>query len=335
MKRKMLATVSCTLILSMVMGLSALAAPQTMSDGQVFDPEFYAQTYPDVAAAFGTDANALYQHYVTCGKAEGRLPYAGNSTTGSAAGSAASGSGVQTMSDGGLFDPTYYAQQNPDVVAALGTDPEVLYQHYMNNGKTEGRLPYAGAKARWSVTSNAGAEDISALASSDGLAAFTELGTVATTQNLAAIYNTNANTRYLTSKEKGLLVLPLAVAFKQWANQNLSRPSTARMINTTQAPLATSLAYDALNPYYTRIMNQFIADTGVDPAYITSGKCQAFKIKYRSKNARGIYVTDTMLGILVTPTANFFCGNEENANSSVFLALSSLAYSGTSVIDIP
>lgn len=76
MKRKMLATVSCTLILSMVMGLSALAAPQTMSDGQVFDPEFYAQTYPDVVAAFGTDANALYHHYVACGKAEGRLPYA-------------------------------------------------------------------------------------------------------------------------------------------------------------------------------------------------------------------------------------------------------------------
>ncbi len=49
----------------------------------------------------------------------------------------------KTMSDGGTFDPEYYAQQNPDVVAALGTDENLLYQHYLNNGKAEGRLPYA------------------------------------------------------------------------------------------------------------------------------------------------------------------------------------------------
>lgn len=48
----------------------------------------------------------------------------------------------KTMSDGGIFDPEYYAQQNPDVVAALGTDENILYQHYLNNGKSEGRLPY-------------------------------------------------------------------------------------------------------------------------------------------------------------------------------------------------
>ncbi|MBD5467422.1 MAG: CAP domain-containing protein [Lachnospiraceae bacterium] len=41
-----------------------------------FDPVFYAQTYPDVAAAFGMDAEALYNHYITCGINEGRLPNA-------------------------------------------------------------------------------------------------------------------------------------------------------------------------------------------------------------------------------------------------------------------
>lgn len=48
----------------------------------------------------------------------------------------------KTMADGGVFDPEYYAQQNPDVVAALGADENALYQHYLNNGKSEGRLPY-------------------------------------------------------------------------------------------------------------------------------------------------------------------------------------------------
>ncbi|MCR4587265.1 MAG: hypothetical protein K5682_02550 [Lachnospiraceae bacterium] len=57
--------------------MTAYAAPQTMADGGTFDPEFYAATYPDVAAALGTDANALYQHYLNHGKAEGRLPYEG------------------------------------------------------------------------------------------------------------------------------------------------------------------------------------------------------------------------------------------------------------------
>ena len=41
------------------------------------------------------------------------------------------------------FDADYYAQQNPDVVAALGADPGMLYQHYVVAGKTEGRLPCA------------------------------------------------------------------------------------------------------------------------------------------------------------------------------------------------
>ena len=68
------------LILTMAMSLSvsmtAFAAPKTMADGQTFDPEFYAETYPDVKAAFGNDEAALYNHYVTYGKSEGRKPYA-------------------------------------------------------------------------------------------------------------------------------------------------------------------------------------------------------------------------------------------------------------------
>ena len=62
--------------------ITAFATPQTMADGGIFDAEFYAQTYPDVAAALGTDVNVLYQHYLSSGKAEGRLPYAESSSVG-------------------------------------------------------------------------------------------------------------------------------------------------------------------------------------------------------------------------------------------------------------
>ncbi len=49
----------------------------------------------------------------------------------------------KTMPDGGMFDAEYYAQTNPDVVAVLGTDENVLYQHYLTSGRLEGRQPYA------------------------------------------------------------------------------------------------------------------------------------------------------------------------------------------------
>lgn len=62
--------------LSLGWNMTVCASPATMEDGTVFDAEFYAQTYPDVAAAYGTDASALYRHYFSFGKAEGRLAMA-------------------------------------------------------------------------------------------------------------------------------------------------------------------------------------------------------------------------------------------------------------------
>ena len=49
----------------------------------------------------------------------------------------------KTMPDGMVFDAEYYAQNNPDVTGALGTDVNVLYEHYKNFGKAEGRKPHA------------------------------------------------------------------------------------------------------------------------------------------------------------------------------------------------
>lgn len=55
--------------------MTVFASPKVMADGGVFDPQYYAETYPDVKSAFGTDENLLYNHYKLNGKAEGRLPY--------------------------------------------------------------------------------------------------------------------------------------------------------------------------------------------------------------------------------------------------------------------
>lgn len=78
MKRNLKKHVTMAITVAMLLGstLNVNAAPKTMPDGQVFDAEFYAKNYPDVVAALGTDEAALYNHYVSYGKAEGRKPYA-------------------------------------------------------------------------------------------------------------------------------------------------------------------------------------------------------------------------------------------------------------------
>lgn len=58
------------------------------------------------------------------------------------------------QADGTMFDAQFYAQRYPDVVEYYGTtDPAVMYRHYQEFGKTEGRLPYAGAVVEKPVVS--------------------------------------------------------------------------------------------------------------------------------------------------------------------------------------
>lgn len=121
MKGRLLVT-AAALILGLGCGITASASPRVVSYGFVFDPQFYAETNPDVVSSLGLDMEfiemeeeELIQHYVESGMAEGRVPY---------------------------FDAAYYAAANPDVAALYGTNAQALYQHYVNYGKAEGRLPY-------------------------------------------------------------------------------------------------------------------------------------------------------------------------------------------------
>lgn len=105
----------------------------------LFDPAYYAAAYQDVVNVFGTDPEALYNHYLNYGMKEGRYPFHG-------AKPGQPVSGIASNSQAGKFDPYYYASSYADVTASLGTDPEILYQHYLNYGMKEGRYPFHGAK---------------------------------------------------------------------------------------------------------------------------------------------------------------------------------------------
>jgi uncharacterized protein YkwD len=136
--KKILLTLALSLLLAsltLAPVLSAAAAPRTMSDGTIFDPEFYAKNNPDVVKVFGKKTSALYKHYTKYGKAEGRAPYEGADTAKKSSGKMA------TLDE---FDASFYAKNNPDVVKVYGKTKKRLYAHYKEYGFKEGRPAYAG-----------------------------------------------------------------------------------------------------------------------------------------------------------------------------------------------
>ncbi len=82
----------------------------------VYDPEYYYNTYKDVAAAFGYDEKALIKHFVEYGMREGRC---GN--------------------DKFNVLKYKYSFTNRDLKDAFGDDLPAYYIHYISCGKAEGR----------------------------------------------------------------------------------------------------------------------------------------------------------------------------------------------------
>lgn len=89
-------------------------AAQQAAFKAIFNAEDYASMYPDVAAAFGDDADLLFSHFLLFGISEGRAPSAS-------------------------FNVNAYASAYPDLQAAYGDTTENYYLHYITCGAKEGR----------------------------------------------------------------------------------------------------------------------------------------------------------------------------------------------------
>ena len=80
----------------------------------VFDPTFYANKYPDLKAALGTNSTLLFDHFINYGMKEARQAIA-------------------------TFNPVTYRNYYPDLQKAFGDNWPSYYIHYCTNGKAEGR----------------------------------------------------------------------------------------------------------------------------------------------------------------------------------------------------
>ena len=76
MKKKIFAMFLSVLLVTGSIPMNTFAATKRMSDGQLFDAEFYATMYPDVVKQYGNKESKLYEHYKNYGKSERRYPYA-------------------------------------------------------------------------------------------------------------------------------------------------------------------------------------------------------------------------------------------------------------------
>ena len=94
---------------------AAETATSTVKDySLVFDAAYYANRYPDLKAAFGTDAEKLLNHFKQYGMCEGR----------------------QAKS---TFNVTVYKARYSDLRAAFGDNLPKYYEHYIQFGYKEGR----------------------------------------------------------------------------------------------------------------------------------------------------------------------------------------------------
>lgn len=122
------ALVASVLFLNSIDAFAASAVPEQYQC--IFDAGYYAARYPELAAVFGNNESALFNHFVTCGMAEGRQ------------GSAE-------------FDVNFYRASYPDLAVVLGGDLPAYYNHYAMSGKAEGRVG-TGEVSPVSSTSSSG-----------------------------------------------------------------------------------------------------------------------------------------------------------------------------------
>lgn len=119
MKKKVIQILSIALCMVLLSGstVTANAAKKSSNTGAyqaVFDAEYYYNSNPDLQAAFGYDAQKLFNHFVSSGIYEGRSGCAN-------------------------FNVAIYRANYPDLQAAFGNDLASYCAHYAANGAAEGR----------------------------------------------------------------------------------------------------------------------------------------------------------------------------------------------------
>lgn len=121
--KKLFKTMTVTLILVFCMGMTVSAKPTGIT-AENFDYDWYLQQHPDLASVVAADDHeAIWNFYQTTGEPAGWLGRRSQLS-------------YYTKYN---FDYDYFMENNPDVVAALGTDKDVLFDWFVTTGYAANR----------------------------------------------------------------------------------------------------------------------------------------------------------------------------------------------------
>lgn len=151
---------------TVVAGVGKSAATPAQIEAILFHAEFYVSIYPDLRAAFGSNAASLKNHWKSSGIREGRVAspffdakwYLANNADVAKAYGATNWAGAydhfihygfnEGRQGSPYFSGVYYLNKYSDLKAAFGNDYLAAAKHFLSNGLAEGRR----ASAQFSIS---------------------------------------------------------------------------------------------------------------------------------------------------------------------------------------
>lgn len=181
MKKRFKKLVVLGMVVAMAVSSTLCVSAAGLRD--VFNAKYYADSYPDLKAAFGDNEEALYKHFIDYGLKENRqmnpiidiqayrkaypdLEAAFGENWDAYVNHFFAYGAYEGRTQGVLFNPIKYAEAYPDVAAAYGTDIQAITNHYLTCGIAEGRTAGVTVAAPASAASGGGSSSSSSSSSS-------------------------------------------------------------------------------------------------------------------------------------------------------------------------
>ncbi len=258
-KRSGMARRMTALVLAGVLTFGGTATVSAATLKDVFDAQFYAEKYTDLKDAFGTNKKALYKHYKTFGKTEGRTSTELIDVAAYRAAypdlDAAFGDNwnayvnhyleygfAEGRDSFGTFDARAYADRYEDLKEAFGYDVLALYKHYMKYGRAEGRNAKADVatvtqqETTVSTPSSSSATPKASTSTSTSTPANDSANSATDTAKVATMGQ-------LRDTETGTPIANATVTFKKTSFQTTAEENTTEATESTETAAAEDGTY--------------------------------------------------------------------------------------------
>ena len=297
----------------------------------VFNATYYANKYSDLKKAFGTDSNALYEHFLENGVHEGRcaspnfdvkyyLEHSSNKDLPKAFGNKNYGAAIEHYLDYGMKEgrpshPTFHVKDYralySDLQKAFGTNYKSLTNHYIDCGISEGRVGIKGITLNKTSVSLTETKSYTLKATVNGTGTVTWSSSnkaVATVTSAGVVKGVKAGTATITAKLSDTMKATCKVTVKaatvtfDKSTLTLTETKSATIKATVTAGTATWKSSNTAVATVTSAgeVKAVKAGTATITAILTNGAKATCKV---TVNAATVTFDKTTLSVVETKTA--------------------------------